>query len=176
MWTERDGRRFLCSGQGPPSASRREFLSRLGGGFGAVAASYLLERDGFAAETDPVDPLAPKKPHFAPKAKAVIQYSCKAGRARWIRSTQSPYCSACMGSRLRPSIVNSGSTFLQFTNLSEAPILAPKATFKKYGQSGLEISSLFPNIANFADDLAVIRSCYHDSFTHGPAVQVLIPV
>ena len=41
------------------------------------------------------------------------------------------------------------------------------------GRSGLEISSLFQNVAEFADDLAVIRSCYHDSFTHGPAVQVL---
>jgi hypothetical protein len=45
--------------------------------------------------------------------------------------------------------------------------------FKKYGQSGLEISDLFQNVAQFADDMAIIRSCYHDLFIHGPALSLL---
>jgi hypothetical protein len=151
--------------------SRREFLSRLGGGFGAVAASYLLEQEGFAAGA--IDPLAPKKPHFAPTAKAVIQLFMQGGPSQVDTFDPKPILRQLHGKPPPPSIVNSGECFLQFTNLSEAPILAPRATFKKYGQSGLEISDLFPHVAAFADDLAVIRSCHHDSFTHGPAVQAM---
>ena len=44
---------------------------------------------------------------------------------------------------------------------------------KNYGQSGLEISDLFQNLGQYADDLAVIRSCYHDLFIHGPALNLL---
>ena len=150
---------------------RRSFLSTLGGGFGAVAASYLLEREGFAAEA--VDPLAPKQPHFPPKAKAVIQLFMQGGPSQVDTFDPKPILRQLHGKPPPPSVVNAGENFLQFTNLSEAPILAPKASFKKYGQSGLEISDLFPNVAAFADDLAVVRSCYHDSFTHGPAVQAM---
>jgi hypothetical protein len=45
--------------------------------------------------------------------------------------------------------------------------------FSKYGQSGLEVSELFQNVAQHADDMAIIRSCYHDSFIHGPALNLL---
>jgi hypothetical protein len=45
--------------------------------------------------------------------------------------------------------------------------------FQKRGQSGLEISDLFPQVARFADDLAVVRSCYHESFIHGPALSLM---
>jgi uncharacterized protein (DUF1501 family) len=45
--------------------------------------------------------------------------------------------------------------------------------FRKYGQSGQEISGLFPKLAEHADDLAIVRSCHHDSFIHGPAINYL---
>ncbi|MFN8007335.1 MAG: DUF1501 domain-containing protein [Terriglobia bacterium] len=51
--------------------------------------------------------------------------------------------------------------------------MASRFPYKKYGQSGLEISDLFQATAQYADDLAVIRSCYHDSFIHGPALNWL---
>src|SRR6202049_3909231 len=50
--------------------------------------------------------------------------------------------------------------------MENAPLLASSRTFRKYGQSGIEISDLFQHTAQFADDMAVIRSCYHDGFTH----------
>ena len=62
---------------------------------------------------------------------------------------------------------------LQFSKFKEVPLLASRRTFKKYGQAGLEISDLFPNVARHADDLAVIRSCFHDGFTHTAALNWL---
>ncbi|MBP6824768.1 MAG: DUF1501 domain-containing protein, partial [Acidobacteria bacterium] len=61
----------------PQSDSRRDFLFRAGNGFGALALSYLMQREVLAqGKTQPgkklVNPLAPRPPHFAPKAKAVI--------------------------------------------------------------------------------------------------------
>ena len=51
--------------------------------------------------------------------------------------------------------------------------MGSRRTFKKYGQSGLEISDIFENVGKYADDLAVVRSCYHDTFIHGPALSLL---
>ena len=55
---------------------RREFLARAGGGIGALALGSLLASESSA---DSTDPLAPKKPHFAPKAKRVISIFCFGG-------------------------------------------------------------------------------------------------
>ena len=54
-----------------------------------------------------------------------------------------------------------------------ASLMGSPFAFQRHGQSGLEISDLFPNIARHADDLAVIRSCYHESFIHGPALSLM---
>ncbi|MBY0514572.1 MAG: DUF1501 domain-containing protein, partial [Gemmataceae bacterium] len=56
----------------PDPHDRRHFLRTAGGGFGAVALAALLAEEGKFAADDAADPLAPKKPHFAPKAKAMI--------------------------------------------------------------------------------------------------------
>ena len=55
-------------------------------------------------------------------------------------------------------------------NTADATMMASTAKFRRYGQSGMEISNLFKNVARHADDLAIIRSCYHDNFIHGPAI------
>ena len=62
---------------------------------------------------------------------------------------------------------------LQFTNAADAPLLASQRKFEKYGQSGIEVSDLFPNVARFVDDLAVIRSCHHEAFVHGMALNLM---
>ena len=59
---------------------------------------------------------------------------------------------------------------LQFLNAAHGRLMASPFPFSKFGESGLEISSLFPKLARHADRLAVVRSCYHDSFIHGPAI------
>ena len=72
-----------------------------------------------------------------------------------------------------PASFNPESLNLQFIKASEAKLMARDSPYKRYGQSGLEISDLFQNLGQHADDLAVIRSCYHESFMHGPALNLL---
>jgi hypothetical protein len=74
------------------------------------------------------------------------------------------------GQRLPPSLQN---LRLQFTNAAEAPLLASQRKFQKFGQSGIDVSDLFPNVARFVDDLAVVRSCHHEAFVHGMALNIM---
>ena len=62
---------------------------------------------------------------------------------------------------------------LQFTDAADAPLLASQRKFTKHGQSGIEVSDLFPNVARYIDDMAVIRSCHHEAFVHGMALNMM---
>src|SRR5262245_31852014 len=55
----------------------------------------------------------------------------------------------------------------------ESKLMGSQRTFTHYGESGLEVSDLFQNVAKFADDLAIIRSCHHESVIHGPALNMI---
>jgi len=66
-----------------------------------------------------------------------------------------------------------GFVQLQFSEFDKQPVLGCRREFKKYGQSGLEVSDLFPHLARRVDDIAVIRSMYHDGFTHTAALNLL---
>jgi Protein of unknown function (DUF1501) len=148
-------------------ASRREFLEKAGMGFGMLAASYLLERDSLAKAPAPVtglgNPFAAKPPHFPAKAKHVISLFMHGGPSHLDTFDPKPTLTQLDGQRVPPSFQKAD---FQLTRMDQAPLLASRRNFKKRGQSGIEISDLFENVAQFADDLAVIRSCYHDGFTH----------
>ncbi|MGH9659917.1 MAG: DUF1501 domain-containing protein, partial [Bryobacteraceae bacterium] len=126
---------------------RREFLRRSGLGFGALA---------FRA-------MAAPKPHFAAKARSVIFLFMHGGPSHVDTFDPKPALARYHGQPVPPSF---GSADFQFTRIDKVPLLASRRTFRKRGQSGLEISDLFENVAQHADDLAVIRSCHHDGFTH----------
>jgi hypothetical protein len=66
-----------------------------------------------------------------------------------------------------------GTVQLQFSKFEQSTVLASRRSFRKYGQSGIEVSDLFPNVAQHIDDIAVIRSMYHDGFTHTAALNWL---
>lgn len=148
-------------------ASRREFLEKAGMGFGMLAASYLLDRDSLAHSTASAgvlrNPLAAKPPHFPAKAKYVIFLFMHGGPSHLDTFDPKPTLTQLDGQLVPPSFQK---VDFQLTRMDRAPLLASRRTFKKWGQSGIEISDLFENVAQFADDLAVIRSCYHDGFTH----------
>ena len=154
----------------PRYNSRREFLARTGGGFGMVALCALLEQERLAGATQVVNPLAPKPQHFPAKAKHVIYLFMHGGPSHLDTFDPKPLLQKLNGQRLPPSLQN---LRLQFTDASEAPLLASQRTFRKYGQSGIEVSDLFPNVARFVDDMAVIRSCHHEAFVHGMALNIM---
>jgi len=154
--------------------SRRQFLERLGSGFGMLALGYLLDQDKLLASGDnsvPVaSPFAPKPPHFSAKAKSVIFLFMHGGPSHVDTFDPKPELQRLDGQRTPPSLSN---VMLQFTKASEAPLMASRRTFNKYGQSGIEVSDLFANVAQHVDDLAIIRSCHHDGFTHSIALNIM---
>lgn len=151
--------------------SRREFLSRSGLGFGTLALSQLLARDSAAkGSTSPNSPLAPRIGNFPGTAKAVIFLFMQGGPSQVDTFDPKPVLTRFDGKLLPESFRNID---LAQTNTADGKLMAGAFPFNRYGSSGLEISSVFPNLARHADDMAVIRSCYHESFIHGPALTIM---
>jgi hypothetical protein len=151
----------------PRQATRRHFLLQAGGGCGALALSWLLARDGFAADkTAPANPLRAKPPRFDAKAKSVIFMFMVGGPSHLDLFDPKADLLKRQGKPLPESF---GKPVSQFTK-GDTPLLASTRTFKKYGQSGLEVSDLMPNLAGCVDDIAFLRSCWCTSTVHAPAM------
>ncbi|MBM3774367.1 MAG: DUF1501 domain-containing protein [Acidobacteria bacterium] len=152
-------------------ATRRQFLTRSGFGFPALACSWLLARDQAAAAV-PANPLAAKPPHFEARAKSVILIFLQGGASHVDTFDPKPVLAKLDGQTVPPSFKPENLN-LQFIQAAEAKLMASSFPFRPYGKSGLQISDLFRNLAQHADDLAIVRSCYHESFVHGPALNLL---
>ena len=153
-----------------PVFDRRDFLRHSAFGFGASAMATMMARDVYA--NSPLNPLAPKAPHFPAKAQRVIFLFMTGGPSHVDTFDPKPELTRFDGQPLPESFKAEGLN-LQFMKATDGKLMASPFGFKKRGQSGLEIADIFPNLANYADDLAVIRSCHHDSFIHGPALGLL---
>jgi len=137
--------------------NRRElFLSALG--FPALAASAVT------------DPLVARKPHFPPTAKSVIFLFMHGGPSHLETFDPKPDLAKLDG---KPVPESFGTVQLQFSKFNDQPVLACRRSFSRYGQSGIEVSDLFPHVGSRIDDVAVIRSMYHDGFTHTAALNWL---
>jgi Protein of unknown function (DUF1501) len=168
----------ICRGPNGPGCrpgSRREFLRRAGGGAGLLALASLLERNGLlagpaaAATPAPGDPLAPKRPHFAPKARAVIFLFMSGGPSHVDLFDPKPDLIRWAGHPIPESF----GEFKTRRKVAKNNLLAPLRPFRKHGRSGLEVSDFLPKLASCADDLCVLRGCYGDSVTHPESVYLL---
>ena len=165
-----------CCHRQRTARSRREFLTTSGFGFGGLALGYLLNREhalGKVGSSAPANPLATRTPHFPAKARSVICLFMKGGPSQMDSFDPKPLLSRLDGQPIPPSFATKDLD-LQFVKVEDMKLMGSRRTFRKYGQSGLEISDLFSRVGQHADDLAVIRSCYHDSFIHGPAMSVML--
>src|SRR5579884_452374 len=166
--------RFGADSHQPRAWTRRDFLCRAGGGFGALALSWLLARDGYAID-GPGDnkrlanPLAARPPHFPAKANAVIFMFMVGGPSAIDLFDPKPALQKYAGQPLPPSF---GRPVSQFTK-GDTPILPSTRKFRRYGQSGLEVSDLLPHLAGCVDDIAFLRSCWCTSTIHAPAMYEL---
>jgi len=142
--------------------SRRDLLTQAGLGFGALAALGMFGREGVAAH-----PLAPRAGHHRPRARSVISLFMHGGPSQLDTFDPKPLLARYAGQTLPESF---GKLDLEFTKTATAKVLASQRTFRRHGQSGLEISDLFPHLAAHADRLAVVRSCHHTEFNHSPAL------
>ena len=143
--------------------SRREFLSKAGMGIGSLAFLDLMSREAAAG----VNPLGSKATHHAPRARAVISLFMHGGPSQVDTFDPKPLLAKYAGQSLPASF---GNLNLEFTKTSTAKVLASQRTFRKCGQSGVEMSDIFEHLPMVADELAVVRSCYHTEFNHAPAL------
>ncbi len=147
------------------STSRRDFLRTTGCGFGAVALAALMGERVLAAPTPPS--AAPWKiAQRTGRAKNVIFCFMEGGPSHLDTFDRKPLLNELAGQKLpasfKPPVLAMGE--------SNAPLLASKRTWKESGQSGLVVSDWFENVAQHADDLAVIRSCVSDGINHAGGV------
>jgi hypothetical protein len=150
--------------------SRRKFFRECAGGIGTVALAQLLAGEGRAAGVPEQNPLAPRKPHFAPKAKNVIFMFMEGGPSQIDLFDPKPELRKWHGKPLPAEMTK--DLRLAFTKPNAAVLASPR-TFKPHGQSGIEFSDFIPHIGSCADDLCLVRSMYTDAFNHHPGQLLL---
>jgi hypothetical protein len=144
----------------PLARSRRTLFTDAFGGFGALALASLFGEGAHGA-----DPLAPKKPHTAAKAKSVIFLFMAGGPSHIDTFDPKPLLTKLNG---QPRPAEFGDAKYQQIQ-PDAKLLGSARTFRKHGKSGIEVSDLFPHVAKCVDDIAVVRSCHGDKVVHSAA-------
>ena len=139
--------------------TRRWFFEQCGVGLGAIALSDLL---GAAA---PIDAMAPKKPHFPPKAKRVVFLFMAGAPSHLELFDYKPQLQKFDGT-LPPADLLKGYR-AAFINPS-SKLLGPKFQFAQHGKNGAWVSELLPHTAGIVDDIAIVKSMTTDAFNHAP--------
>ncbi len=135
--------------QAPQGFGRRQLLSRTSTGFGLAAFAGLLAKENLTQASD--SSFGPRAPHFEPKAKHVIFCYMSGGMSQCDTFDHKPRLKAEAG---KPIPFKTERT--QFNN--KGTLMPTHWEFKRRGESGLEISELFPHLATCADDLAIVKS------------------
>jgi hypothetical protein len=163
---------YLYRNMHPKLVSRRWFFEQCGIGLGAMALGHLLADAGLAASATeaPANPLAPKKPHYTPKAKSII-FLFMAGAPSHLELFDFKPQLAKFDGTLPPADLLKGYR-AAFINPS-SKLLGPKFKFARRGQCGAELSELLPHLAKVVDDIAIVKSMVTDAFNHAPG-QVLM--
>jgi hypothetical protein len=144
--------------------SRREMLARCGTGLGIIGlASVLGAGDASSAAPAPAGSLAPREPHFAPRAKRVIHLYMNGGPSQVDTFDPKPSLKKYEGQR--PDQIKGLKTENGTGGLMPSPF-----RFRPYGESGLEISEIFENVGRCADDLCIIRSMHTNVPNHEPSM------
>ena len=152
------------------AVTRRHFFRQAGFGIGAAALTSLLNHHALAEQSPPavdaVNPLAPKPPHFAPKAKSIIYLFMAGAPSQVDLLDYKPKLQQYDGQNIPEEMVKGE----RFAFIKGTPkLLGSPYNFQKWGQSGAEISELLPHLGEIADDIAVVRSLHTAQFNHAPA-------
>jgi Protein of unknown function (DUF1501) len=155
--------------------TRRGFFDRAADGLHGAALAYLLGHDLFGATTvqaaehessgPSVYDLGPKRPHFEPKAKAVIQLFMNGGPSQVDLFDPKPRLDRDHGKSIYKEIAADVSSPQAAGGLMRSPF-----KFKQHGRSGIWLSEALPHLARHVDDIAVIRSMFNNHPNHEPAL------
>ena len=148
--------------------TRREMLRRSGMGLGMIGLAGLFGNEmsrTAVADTGYQNPMAPKPPHFPGKAKRVIHIFANGGPSHVDTFDPKPLLARYAGKELpTPNLPTERKTGAAF---------ASPYKFAKYGESGIEVSEIFANVARHIDDIAVIRSMHADVPNHEPSLMLM---
>ena len=158
------------------TSTRREFLNSTASGLGMAALGAMLSHDGLlktaqGAETDDkqqsvVNPLAPRSPHFTPKAKACIFIFMAGAPSHIDLFDPKPMLKQRHGQPLPDSMLE--TVRFAFIKKDKALLQGSPYTFQKHGACGMELSELLPHLGSVADDLLLVRSLHTEQFNHHP--------
>jgi hypothetical protein len=154
-------------GRDPKQITRRWFFEQCGIGLGTMALGGLLAESGYAASVGPAaaNPLAPRQPHFAPKAKRVIFLFMAGAPSHLEMFDNKPQLAKFDGTLPPPDLLKGYRA--AFIN-PNSKLLGPKFKFAKYGSNGAELSELLPHLATIVDEIAIVKSMVTDAFNHAP--------
>ncbi len=146
--------------------TRRDFLQRCGIGFGSLGLASMLGPQAFGepAGVNMDRPLAPRSPHFPAKAKRVIHIFANGGPSQVDTFDPKPELTKWHGKPIPLDLKTERKTGAAFGSPFK---------FQKYGRSGIEVSELFPHVAESIDEIAVIRSMHADVPNHEPSLMLM---
>jgi hypothetical protein len=146
--------------------TRRESLQRLGTGLGVLGLAGILAQDGSLVNASgAVSPLAPKDAHFAPRAKHIIHLFMNGGPSQVDTFDPKPALEKYHGQRPPNADLK--------TERKTGGLMMSPFKFKRYGESGIEVSDLFPMVGSCIDDICVIRSMHTNIPNHEPSLLMM---
>ncbi|HET6425450.1 MAG TPA: DUF1501 domain-containing protein, partial [Planctomycetaceae bacterium] len=147
--------------------TRREWLARTGAGFGTLGLASVLAQQGLleAATSSADNPLAPKAPHFAPRAKRVIFLFMNGGPSHLDTFDPKPALTEYAGQQPEELTKN--------YQRSVGKLFPSPYKFQQHGQAGIPVSELYPHVAKVIDDICVIRSMHTDIPNHEPGLLIM---
>ncbi len=146
--------------------SRRQLLRRCGTGFGTLGLAALLSEQDRIVADEAVTPLAPKRPHFEARAKHVVHLFMNGGPSHVDTFDPKPKLSEWHGKSLPAGNLR--------TERKTGAAMRSPFEFRRYGQSGIEVSDLFWQTAlNHIDDIAVIRSMQAEVPNHESSLMLM---
>ena len=155
----------------PLQIARRQFFTSSASGLGMLALASLLQQDGLlAADGDSqnsANPLAPRAPHFAPKAKSCIFFLPEGAPSHIDLFDPKPKLQELHKQQLPESMTK--NVRFAFIKKETAVLWGSQRKFTKHGQCGMELSDFLPHLGSCADDICLVRSMHTDAFNHHPA-------
>ena len=150
--------------------TRRESLQRMGTGMGMLGLAGIMASDGklmagTTADSGAASPLAVKSPHFVPKAKHVIHLFMNGGPSQVDTFDPKPALEKYNGQRPNEADLK--------TERKTGGLLMSPFKFQNYGEAGIPVSELFPNVGSCIDDICVIRSMHTNIPNHGPSLLMM---
>jgi len=157
--------------------TRRQLFGRAASGVGVAALAALLQNDhASAAPTSGSSPESgvPGLPHFAPKAKRVVVLWQGGAPSHVDLFDPKPVMKATAGKDIPASVRGMTRLSTMSSGYGKWPTLPAIKPFQKYGQAGIEMSAMLPNIGALADEICLVRSLYTEAVNHAPGVTLFM--